>query len=72
LLTAKTNLATTANNHPYNDCFYHMLFEAWVARHSANSDLGRAQRSLGTADLQNGNVQLLGNRFTSWTLCGQI
>jgi len=33
-----------------------MLFEAWVARHSANSDLGRAQRSLGTAYLQDGNV----------------
>jgi len=25
-----------------------MLFEAWVARRSANSDLGRAQKSLGT------------------------
>jgi len=28
--------------------FYHMLFEAWVARRSANSDLGPAQKSLGT------------------------
>ena len=28
-----------------------MLFEAWVARCSPNSDLGRAQKSLGTADL---------------------
>jgi len=29
--------------------FYHMLLETWVARFSANSDLGRAEKSLGTA-----------------------
>jgi len=32
--------------------FYRMLFEAWVARRSANSDLGRAQKSLDTAVLK--------------------
>jgi len=26
-----------------------MLFEAWVARYSPNSDLGRAQKRWGTA-----------------------
>ena len=27
-----------------------MLLDAWVARRSANSDLGRAQKRLGTAE----------------------
>jgi len=36
-----------------------MLFEAWVARRSANSDLGRAQKSLGSAALHNTQCQLV-------------
>jgi len=31
--------------------FFHTLFEVWVARCSPNSDLGRAQKSLGSKRL---------------------
>jgi len=37
-----------------------MLFKTWVARRLANSDLGRAQKSLGTAAL-GAHVPQVGN-----------
>jgi len=47
LLTLKANLATCCQNHPHLQYLFHSFFEAWVARCSPNSDLGRAQKSLG-------------------------
>jgi len=53
LLTLRTNLATCCQNHPYNHFISYVvwrlgsLFEAC----SPNSDLGRAKKSLRTANL---------------------
>ena len=46
LLTLKTNLATCCQKSSTLPVFFHTLVEAWVARCSPNSDMGRAQKSL--------------------------
>ena len=56
LLTLKTNLATyfqksSIQIRSFFSCWL-TLFEAWVARCSPNSDFGRAQKSLRTANLR--------------------
>jgi len=51
LLTSKTNLATCYKKLSIQSLLFHELFEAWTEKCSPNSDLGRAQKSLGNADL---------------------
>jgi len=48
----KWKLQLTAKNLPHNHYFFHTVFEAWVARCSPNSDLGRPQKCSGTAVLK--------------------
>ena len=45
------NLAADCQTSSMQQLFFLSLFEAWVARCSPNSVFGRAQKSLGTADV---------------------
>jgi len=57
--TLKANLATCCKNHPHFQYFFHTLFEAWVARCSPNSDLGRAQKCLVSKRLKSLSMSVL-------------
>jgi len=53
LLTLKNDWTTYCEKSSIQSSFFHTLFEVWDLNRevSPNSDLGRAQKSLGTADL---------------------
>ena len=52
LLTLETNVPTCCRKSSIPSLFFHTLFEAWVTRCSTNSELGHAQKCLGTKRLQ--------------------